>query len=149
MDIGRDNGLVVDLDYEDKAPYAFTGTVKEVVFDLKPAESEDEQALHEHASVNAVQLVLDPVVDELADQPARGSPDRGRGERRRREQTHGEADTAAPAHPLATEVVARLPNGDGAVSACVTRMKPSIEILLSLTSATSPSKSPVASSMWG
>ena len=34
MDIGRDNGLVVDLDYEDKAPYAFTGTVKEVIFDL-------------------------------------------------------------------------------------------------------------------
>ena len=25
MDIGRDNGLVVDLAYEDKAPYAFTG----------------------------------------------------------------------------------------------------------------------------
>ena len=37
MDIGRDNGLVVDLAYEDKAPYAFTGTVKNVVFDLKPA----------------------------------------------------------------------------------------------------------------
>ena len=29
MDIGRDNGLVVDLAYEDKAPYAFTGTVEE------------------------------------------------------------------------------------------------------------------------
>jgi Sulfatase len=28
MDIGRDNGLVVDRAYEDKAPYAFTGTVK-------------------------------------------------------------------------------------------------------------------------
>ena len=26
MDIGRDNGGVVDLDYEDRAPYAFTGT---------------------------------------------------------------------------------------------------------------------------
>ena len=34
MDIGRDNGLVVDLAYEDQAPYAFTGTVKRVVFDL-------------------------------------------------------------------------------------------------------------------
>ena len=32
MDIGRDNGLVVDRAYEDKAPYAFTGTVKKVVF---------------------------------------------------------------------------------------------------------------------
>ena len=37
MDIGRDKGLVVDRDYEDKAPYAFTGTVKDVVFDPKPA----------------------------------------------------------------------------------------------------------------
>ncbi len=50
MDIGRDNGLVVDLDYEDKAPYAFTGTVKKVVFDLMPLAHEDEKALHKHAS---------------------------------------------------------------------------------------------------
>lgn len=28
MDIGRDNGLVVDRAYEDKAPYTFTGIVK-------------------------------------------------------------------------------------------------------------------------
>jgi Sulfatase len=54
MDIGRDNGGVVDLAYEDKAPYAFTGTVKKVVFDLKPAAHEDEQALHEHAQVQAL-----------------------------------------------------------------------------------------------
>jgi len=54
MDIGRDNGGVVDLAYEDKAPYAFTGTVKEVVFDLKPSTHEDEKALHEHASHHAV-----------------------------------------------------------------------------------------------
>ncbi|WP_156764957.1 arylsulfatase [Mycobacterium sp. 1081908.1] len=54
MDIGRDNGLVVDRDYEDRAPYAFTGTVKEVVFDLKPVHPEAEQALHEHAAVQAV-----------------------------------------------------------------------------------------------
>jgi arylsulfatase A-like enzyme/uncharacterized membrane protein len=47
MDIGRDNGGVVDLAYEDKAPYAFTGTVKQVVFDLKPPTAhEDEKALH-------------------------------------------------------------------------------------------------------
>ena len=49
MDVGRDNGLVVDLAYEDKAPYAFTGTVKRVVFDLKPASMKEEVALHEHA----------------------------------------------------------------------------------------------------
>ena len=55
MDMGRDNGLVVDLAYEDKAPYAFTGTLKQVVFDLKPAITHDhEKALHEHASVNAI-----------------------------------------------------------------------------------------------
>ena len=51
MDIGRDNGLVVDLAYEDKAPYLFTGTVKKVIFDLKPGTHEQEQALHTHHSV--------------------------------------------------------------------------------------------------
>ncbi|HSC51426.1 MAG TPA: arylsulfatase [Gaiellaceae bacterium] len=55
MDIGRDNGLVVDLAYEDRAPYPFTGTLKQVTFDLEPAETHgDEQALHEHASIHAV-----------------------------------------------------------------------------------------------
>jgi arylsulfatase len=54
MDVGRDNGLVVDRAYEDKAPYAFTGTGKKVVLDLKPAAHEDEEALHEHAAVRAV-----------------------------------------------------------------------------------------------
>jgi hypothetical protein len=49
MDIGRDNGLVVDLEYEAMAPYPFTGTVKQVVFDLKPHTHADEQALHEVA----------------------------------------------------------------------------------------------------
>ncbi len=47
LDVGRDNGLVVDRDYEDKAPYKFTGTVKKVVFDLKPNTHEDEEKLHE------------------------------------------------------------------------------------------------------
>ena len=32
MDIGRDNGLVVDRSYADKAPFAFTGEIKQVVF---------------------------------------------------------------------------------------------------------------------
>lgn len=55
MDIGRDNGLVVDRQYEDKAPYAFTGTIRGVTFDVKPSMShDDEQALHEHASINAL-----------------------------------------------------------------------------------------------
>uniref|UniRef100_UPI00389AE714 arylsulfatase n=1 Tax=Mycobacterium sp. HUMS_1102779 TaxID=3383487 RepID=UPI00389AE714 len=54
MDVGRDNGLVVDRDYEDWAPYAFTGTVHEVIFDLQPVPPEAERALHGHASVQAV-----------------------------------------------------------------------------------------------
>ena len=54
MDVGRDNGLVVDRAYADKAPYAFTGTVTTVVFDLKPAaRHEDEEALHEAATHGA------------------------------------------------------------------------------------------------
>ena len=47
MDVGRDNGLVVDREYEPRAPYAFTGSVKKVVLDLKPAYQEAEKALHE------------------------------------------------------------------------------------------------------
>jgi arylsulfatase len=54
MDVGRDNGLVVDLDYEDKAPYAFTGTVRSVVFDLMPLRHDEERALHEHGLRHAV-----------------------------------------------------------------------------------------------
>jgi arylsulfatase A-like enzyme len=49
LDVGRDNGLVVDRSYADKAPFAFTGTVKKVVFDVAPhADDKDEQALHAH-----------------------------------------------------------------------------------------------------
>jgi arylsulfatase len=54
MDVGRDNGLVVDTAYKDRAPYAFTGTVKKVVFDLKPASHTDEQKLHAHAAMQSV-----------------------------------------------------------------------------------------------
>jgi arylsulfatase len=54
MDIGRDNGGVVDLNYEEKVPYAFTGRVKKVVFDLKPAHVEAEQELHQHTAHEAV-----------------------------------------------------------------------------------------------
>jgi arylsulfatase len=51
MDIGRDNGLVVDRQYEAKAPYPFTGTVRRVVFDLRPHTHAEEQALHEQAAM--------------------------------------------------------------------------------------------------
>ena len=49
LDVGRDNGLTVDPAYRDKAPYAFSGTVKKVVFDLKPVPHEEEKALHADA----------------------------------------------------------------------------------------------------
>ena len=54
MDIGRDNGLVVDRAYEDKAPYAFSGTIRQVVFDLQPEDPDTELALHRHAAARAV-----------------------------------------------------------------------------------------------
>ena len=54
MDMGRDNGGVVDLAYEDRAPYAFTGTVKKVIFDLMPHPHADEKALHEHEQTQGV-----------------------------------------------------------------------------------------------
>ena len=51
LDVGRDNGLVVDRSYADQAPFAFTGTVKKVVFDVAPhLDDEDEHSLHEMAS---------------------------------------------------------------------------------------------------
>jgi arylsulfatase A-like enzyme len=47
MDIGCDNGGVVDRSYEDRKPFPFTGTIKKVVFDVKPhLAGEDEQELH-------------------------------------------------------------------------------------------------------
>jgi uncharacterized membrane protein len=50
MDVGRDNGLVVDRSYAGKAPFAFTGTVKKVVFDVAPhPDDKDGLALHENA----------------------------------------------------------------------------------------------------
>ena len=52
--MGRDNGGVVDDAYEDKAPYAFTGTLRKVTFDLKPENVEAEKELHEHSAVQSV-----------------------------------------------------------------------------------------------
>jgi hypothetical protein len=47
MDIGRDNGGVVDRAYENEKPFAFTGTVKKVVFDIAPhAAAQDELDVH-------------------------------------------------------------------------------------------------------
>jgi hypothetical protein len=50
LDVGRDNGLVVDRAYADRAPFAFTGTVKKVVFDVAPhLDAQDENDLHAKA----------------------------------------------------------------------------------------------------
>ena len=47
MDIGRHNGGVVDLSYAGKKPFAFTGTVKKVTFDVHPhLSAQDEEELH-------------------------------------------------------------------------------------------------------
>ena len=47
MDIGRDNGGVVDRSYENQKPFTFTGTVKKVVFDIQPhVSAQDELDLH-------------------------------------------------------------------------------------------------------
>jgi arylsulfatase len=49
LDIGRDNGMPVDRSYADKSPFAFTGTVKKVVFDVNPhLTGAHEEELHEH-----------------------------------------------------------------------------------------------------
>lgn len=54
MDVSRDNGGVVDLDYEDRAPYAFTGTVRNVVFDLAPHAHDEDLSLHESTAQAAL-----------------------------------------------------------------------------------------------
>ncbi len=51
MDIGRDNGGVVDRAYENQKPFAFTGTVKKVTFDIKPHLS-DQDAVNLHAAAH-------------------------------------------------------------------------------------------------
>ena len=47
MDIGRDNGGVVDRSYAAKAPFPFTGTISKVVFDIQPHLDHEEAELHE------------------------------------------------------------------------------------------------------
>ena len=51
MDIGRDNGGVVDLSYADRKPFAFTGTIKKVTFDVNPHPS-TEEAYETHKAVH-------------------------------------------------------------------------------------------------
>ena len=43
MDMGRDNGTVVERSYARQAPFPFTGTVKQVVFDIVPLPTPEEE----------------------------------------------------------------------------------------------------------
>jgi hypothetical protein len=46
MDIGRDNGGVVDRSYEKEKPFPFTGTIRKVVFDFMSHLTDDEDDQH-------------------------------------------------------------------------------------------------------
>jgi hypothetical protein len=85
----------------------------------------------------AVDVLLDAAAGELDDDPARDSPDGDRLQQRRREEANGEPGPAAPPQPLARRPhvcrTATLPSG-----ACVTRITPSIQTCVSLTSAQRP-----------
>ena len=50
MDIGRDNGGVVDRSYESRKPFPFNGTIRKVVFDVHPHLEDQEAELHAVAS---------------------------------------------------------------------------------------------------
>ena len=49
MDVGRGNGGGVDRSYESQKPFAFSGSVKKVTFDIKPHLS-DQDALNLHGT---------------------------------------------------------------------------------------------------
>ena len=52
MDIGRDNGLVVDQSYADKAPFAFTGELRRVELRSgRRTETDEERAARVRAGV--------------------------------------------------------------------------------------------------
>jgi arylsulfatase len=48
MDVGRDNGEVVDVSYLDRAPFAFTGSIDKVTFDVRlPSDPADHARLEQ------------------------------------------------------------------------------------------------------
>ncbi|CAN5487952.1 arylsulfatase AtsB [soil metagenome] len=56
LDVGKDNGEVVSMTYKNKAPFAFTGKIGEVVFDLAPGEkgAMDHRKLFEQRFIRAL-----------------------------------------------------------------------------------------------
>ena len=53
-DIYALGAILFEMATGDKAPYAFTGTVKKVTFDLKPTSHEDLMSLHQHHAIQSV-----------------------------------------------------------------------------------------------
>ena len=51
--IGRDNGEVVDARYEKQAPFAFTGTIHKVTYDIRPPSKPDHETLHKAQAAGA------------------------------------------------------------------------------------------------
>lgn len=56
LDIGCDNGEVVDREYEAQAPFAFTGKIEKVVFDVRPPGTAQDLKETHHAEVAAQSL---------------------------------------------------------------------------------------------
>jgi arylsulfatase len=55
MDVGRDGGLPVDRSYADRSPFAFTGHIHEVAFNLRPhLHATDEEAIQQARHAAAV-----------------------------------------------------------------------------------------------
>jgi arylsulfatase len=55
MDVGHDNGGVVELAYASKAPFPFTARINKVTFDLAPRSGPtDETAAQHHAAHSAL-----------------------------------------------------------------------------------------------
>jgi hypothetical protein len=56
LDIGKDNGEVVSPTYRSKAPFAFTGKIGKVVFDLAPGQKDarDQQKILQERMIRAM-----------------------------------------------------------------------------------------------
>jgi arylsulfatase len=51
MDMGCDNGGVVERSYALQAPFPFTGTIKQVVFDIVPLPTPDDELAAHQATI--------------------------------------------------------------------------------------------------
>ncbi len=58
MDIGKDNALPVSPTYARRSPFPFTGTIKQVVFDLEPSQISTEERVNLHRLRQRVRVAL-------------------------------------------------------------------------------------------